>query len=847
MRPDVLWRYYLARLELQPVQELLALVGIAAGVALVFAVQVANTSLVGSVDRLVHGITGSATVQLTARDPSGFDQALLDRVQAVQGVRLAPPLLEQRAAVAGPRGARTVDLVGTTPALASLGGLVFSKGPRPQKPVELPPALLLPSSVAGQVALGPGRAATVTLAGRRTQAPVSGILTTAEIGDLAQGPIAVAPLSYVQSLAGLHRRLTRILVATSAADPARVRAELARRFGASAEVGPANREAQLIRQAAGPLGQSTELFAAMSALIGILFAFTAMLLTVPERRRFTAELRLQGFSTAQVATQIGFEALCLGVAASVVGLLLGDQLSRHVFQTSPAYLGFAFPVGDQRVVTTHTILLSAAAGIIATLAAAARPLTEILSPGPLDAIVRREGDPTAAVSGRGRWLSFSAGGALLGGAGAAVALAPSLAVAAAVALAIVIVLLLPALIPPVLRLAALASRRVLSGPMTIAISELESAPTHAVAVAATAALALFGNVAIGGAHRDLLRGLDRGAHGLTGTSDLWITPAAPTNALATMPLDASDLTARVASTPGVMDARSYYSSFLDYGRRRVWVIGRPAADRFQIPPGQVVAGDAAVAASRIIAGGWAAVSRAVADEHHLRLGQRFLLPTPSGPRRFRLAALLTNVGWAPGTVIMSAADYHTDWPTARPTAVELDVAPGVSAAQEKTRVETALGAPAGLLVQTAAERWALMRASARKGLDRLTQISRLALIAAALAIAAAIGAGVWQRRSRLAQLRVQGFSYSQVWAALLAETAILGGFGGALGAVFGLYGERLAARWLVLTTGFPTVYQPAGMLALATFLGITGAALAVAALPGLAAAAAPLHLAFTEE
>ncbi|HXN37328.1 MAG TPA: hypothetical protein VN892_04765 [Solirubrobacteraceae bacterium] len=56
------------------------------------------------------------------------------------------------------------------------------------------------------------------------------------------------------------------------------------------------------------------------------------------------------------------------------------------------------------------------------------------------------------------------------------------------------------------------------------------------------------------------------------------------------------------------------------------------------------------------------------SEQHLRIGSRVTLPTPI-PTSFRVAALSTNIGWAPGAIIMSAADYAHAWaaPTRAPT------------------------------------------------------------------------------------------------------------------------------------------------------------------------------------
>ncbi|HTZ86359.1 MAG TPA: hypothetical protein VMB05_06810, partial [Solirubrobacteraceae bacterium] len=61
-------RLYRVRLRARLTQELFAVLGIAIGVALLFASQVANTSLDSSVERLSTGIVGNMRFQISARD-----------------------------------------------------------------------------------------------------------------------------------------------------------------------------------------------------------------------------------------------------------------------------------------------------------------------------------------------------------------------------------------------------------------------------------------------------------------------------------------------------------------------------------------------------------------------------------------------------------------------------------------------------------------------------------------------------------------------------------------------------------------------------------------------------------
>src|SRR5262249_6298878 len=116
-------RFYQRRLRRQWPQELLAGAGIAIGVALVFAVLVSNSSITSSAQQVVEGVTGNASLQLASRDGAGLDEATVERVRQLPGVRAAAPLLEQRATLAY-RGQRAaVELIGVDQELPRFGGV----------------------------------------------------------------------------------------------------------------------------------------------------------------------------------------------------------------------------------------------------------------------------------------------------------------------------------------------------------------------------------------------------------------------------------------------------------------------------------------------------------------------------------------------------------------------------------------------------------------------------------------------------------------------------------------------------------------------------------------------------
>ena len=149
MKPGNVLHLYRVRVRARLIQECFAVVGIAAGVALLFASQVASQSLSSSVAQLSHGIVGNASLQLLARDPQGMPESLLAEVRRIDGVRVAAPLLEASADATGPKGSESVELVGADSSLRALGGALV-------RHTDLEPfagigAVLLPTSLAGHL------------------------------------------------------------------------------------------------------------------------------------------------------------------------------------------------------------------------------------------------------------------------------------------------------------------------------------------------------------------------------------------------------------------------------------------------------------------------------------------------------------------------------------------------------------------------------------------------------------------------------------------------------------------------------------------------------------------------
>ena len=825
MKPGNLLHLYRARVHARLVQECFAVVGIAAGVALLFASQVASQSLTSSVAQLSRGIVGNATLQLLARDPHGMPESLLARVRRIDGVRVAAPLLEASAQASGPKGSESVELVGADSSLRALGGALV-------RHTELEPfagvdGVLLPAPLARRLGVTRfGREVTLRLYGRTERAPLYKQLHEAQIGGLVASPIVVAPLSFAQEMTGLAASVSRILIEPAPGMERRVRQSLDRLAAGRLNVESTSYDERLFAKAASASNQSTALFVVISALVGFLFAFNAMLLTVPQRRRLIADLRRDGYPPRAVVAVLLLDALVLGAGACMLGLVLGDELSIHIFRANPGYLGSAFAVGTQRVVGARSLAVAAGGGMLAAVIAVLSPLRDVVSRDPLAAIATNEGSAT----GRAGIATALAGALCLGAASAILLAAPKLAIVGMVLLIAALLLVLPAVLDVALTLLGGLARMMTGTVPHVATMELSAARARAIGVAATGAIAVFGAVAIQGAHADLLEGLENAAHDENAFTGAWVSAPGAYNLLRTAPFTPTQK-AELEALPGVRAVRVYRGGLFDWGERKVWAIAPPSEAVPLLPSSQILEGSIAQASARVRAGGWLVLSEAIASEHHLRIGSRVTLPAPV-PTSFRVAALSTNIGWAPGAAIMSAAAYARAWGSADASAYNILFDSRASAGRVDGEITRALGPSSGLVVQSAQVHADEQDALSRQGLERLSQIATLILVVAVLAMAAAIGNMVWQRRPRLAKLKLEGFPRTELWRTILLESLLLLAVGCLTGAILGLYGQQLLDRALANVINFPVVYSIAVVSGVVSLATVTAIALLIIAIPG---------------
>ncbi len=587
MRPGALVWLYRERLRMHLLSEFFAGLGVAVAVALVFALTVASENIQTSPARVSQALLEHPSLELDARSSDGFTQGLLAGVEHLADVRRAVPALEQSATIVGPNHREVgVEVLGTNSDLLPWGEVPAQAPARARSD----DSVLLTTASASALGLPTGarnRASpTVSLEIRGRSNPVKVAILGSRTSGLSPARIALLPLGRLQGLAGLPGRITRILVETAPGTGAATRAALQRLVQGRIDVASNGRERALLDSTVPPGNQASGLFAAIGALLGFLLAFNAILPTLRARRRVIANLRVDGVRGSAIVQMVLFQALCLGISASLAGLFGGYALSLWVFHSSPAYvleyLSEAFTVELASVIKTQPVLLASIDGILATCMASMVPLLDLRKGRALDAVYFEDpvADRALDLRGQGQMVAIVAGLTLL--ATALFLLSPSVSLIACVLLGFATVIATPLAFAASLRaLNRLASRHSRLTILPPALASLRVAAPRSLALATAGAVAIFGGVALGGARADLLRELGVGAKLLSSEADIWaLNPRDPLGVGSVTPADDAS---RIARVPGVAGVRVFQGQFLDVGNRRVWLIARPPLAGSELP------------------------------------------------------------------------------------------------------------------------------------------------------------------------------------------------------------------------------------------------------------------------
>jgi len=748
-----LWRH--------PWQLLLALVGIGIGVAVIVAVDLANSSARKAFRLSMDAIAGESTHQVVG-GPSGLPETLYVDLRVAQGVTGIAPVVEGR----GSAGELALRILGVDPfAEREFRSYTVPAGDGEDSPLVAlltePGAVLASPATAERLGAGVGGTFAVTVADGERQARLVGLLDARATGAGLDNVI-VTDIATAQVWLDAIGRLTRIDARLPDADTAAFEALLP----GSAELLRASGRTQAVAELSNAFMINLTAMSLLALLVGVFLIYNSMSFAVLQRRQLIGTLRALGLTRREAVRLILGEALVLGIAGSAAGLaagaLLGNELLSLVSR-SINDLYFRVTVTDVSL-ESFTLAKGAAAGLLATLAAAAVPAVEAASFPPSLALNR------ITVERRtGRhlpWLTLA--GLLLAGSSVPILLLTGGSLVAGLVALFLAVLGLALTIPWCVRglsaRLAPAAGRAWGLVVRLAVDGIGANLSRTGVAIVALAVAVSATVGVS-VMVDSFRAAVSEWIGDTLRSDLYVSAAEGSLGPA--------LAAELRALPGVEAVSSSRRVWIESGEGRTRLVALDMAPQSYAGT-ELIEGDPDAAWAAFENEGEVLVSESYAYREDARPGDSVRFRTDRGERAFRIAGIYRSYDANPHAVLMSRTIYDMFWDDDALDSLGVYLAADTDADTLSAALREIADGRQRLEIRTNAELEALSLEIFDQTFVITNVLYWLAVGVAIVGILAAMLALQMERSRELATLRALGVTRLQLGGMLTLQSGLIG-------------------------------------------------------------------------
>src|SRR5215207_7137157 len=370
---------------------LLTAIGIVLGVGIVFGVLTLSDTMSSTFKQLFSKAYGSADLTVTAAGDSGvFDETIIEKVRGYPGGASAAPRLSLPASLIldkkqenGFPEVRSMRLFGVEPESAALAtGFELTRGHFPRSGKEL----TLDGGSAEAARLRIGDEVTMGTPRGPEKLKVVGLLRIpgGSFGGLAFG---MAPLPYAQEAFEKRGKISGISVeAAEGGSVSDLRTKLDKGLGEGLQAERSEtRTAEIGSQLQG-FRISLLFFAGTALFVGAFLVFNALSMTILERTRELGMLRALGSTRGMIARSVMVEAVILGALGSVLGVVFGYGMAKGL-----VYLfgrAFLFEI-TQFVLSPFALISAIVVGVAVTVLAALYPALRAGRVSPVEAMRAR--------------------------------------------------------------------------------------------------------------------------------------------------------------------------------------------------------------------------------------------------------------------------------------------------------------------------------------------------------------------------------------------------------------------------------------------------------------------------
>ncbi len=387
---NVGWSYLLAHRW----QSFLMILGIALGVSVVIAIDLANASAARAFELSTETVTGKTTHQIDG-GVQGVPESLYARLRREAVAELAAPVISEY--IISPQlGSRPMQLLGIDPfADAPFRSFLGQSEQASMSDLDnlvtfliQPGALLISQPLAERYALEPGDRITLVVGGRERQAFVAGVLIPADnLSQRTLEGLLLADISTAQELAGMEGRLSRIdLILSNTNAVEKVEQWLPEGY----RVIQASARTSTIQQMSAAFQLNLTALSLLALVVGLFLIYNTMTFSVVQRRGMFGTLRCLGVTRREIFSMVLAEAFLIGLLGGLLGIALGLALGQVTVRlVTQTVNDLYFTTTVQAVgIAPGSLLKGALLGLLATILTAALPAWEAASVPPRAALLR---------------------------------------------------------------------------------------------------------------------------------------------------------------------------------------------------------------------------------------------------------------------------------------------------------------------------------------------------------------------------------------------------------------------------------------------------------------------------
>jgi putative ABC transport system permease protein len=765
---------------------MLTVAGIVLGVAVFVGMHTANESVLSAFSTTVDRIAGKTELQVTAGE-AGFDEEVLERVQAAATVRVAVPVVEAvvdtrmqgegsllilGVDMTGDRSLREYDLESGDEAVID-DPLVF---------LAQPDSLILSKEFAEKNRLASGSQFALGTAEGDKRFTVRGIMKSSGLTSAFGGSLAIMDIYAVQKMFGRGRKFDRIDLAVK---PGRTIAESERELqqllGPGFQVEPPSGRGRQFEAMLAAYSMMVNISSLFALFIGMFIIYNSFAIAVTQRRSEIGILRALGATRSQIRWLFLGESAATGLIGSLGGLAFGILIAHGIAASIGSLISDVYGVAqraDELTTSPRLLATALAIGIATSMVAALIPARNAARVDPVQALQKGKYQVLSAGENRVRVVLA----VVLGAVSLMCLLVPSgsrpvfytgyfLMIVVALLLSPLLSLALARTLRPLLKWA-----RPVEG--ALAADSLIQAPRRTSASVAALMLSLALVVAFAGmaraSYNSIIDWMETALN-----PDLFVLPSENivVRTYRFPPTMASDL----AAVPGIRRVQSVSDSRIIFRHTPVMVVAINVASIAETTQRRPVAGNADEMYRRTAAGEGLMVSDNLAQLQRLKLGETLEIPAPAGVIRLPIVGIILDYSDQQGTIFMDRALYKEYWHDDTVNVFRLYLQPDATVPAVKRRILERFAGERQVFVLTNRE----LKEYILKVTDQwfgLTSVQiAVAVLVAILGIVNTLTVSITDRRRELGVLQAVGGLHGQVRRTIWIEALAIATLGLVLG------------------------------------------------------------------